>query len=96
MKRRKLNIKRKVGRFEFEQVSQRYSDGSPTGGFVLWVRMAKGSSKCGTGRRVAYATFDPTPSHSFIEKLRAGLGCYPASPTPIAVAHSLRRHLLEA
>lgn len=48
---------RRCGGLEFRRETQRYDDGTPTGGDVLWVRTPKGSHPSGVGRNVAYVTF---------------------------------------
>jgi hypothetical protein len=60
MRRRKLNTKRRTGRFEFWQVRQRYHDGSPyeDGSLVLWVRSVGRNSAKG-GQRSGHRLCDP-------------------------------------
>jgi hypothetical protein len=97
MRRRKLNTKRRTGRFEFWQVRQRYHDGSPyeDGSLVLWVRsVGRNSAKGGNGRAIAYATLTGS-GQPLVKGLHGGLGVYPDRRDPVTLAKALRRHLLE-
>lgn len=93
MRRKRLNVKRHAGRFEFERVSKRYSCGAPyeTGEHVLWIRTARGTVK-GGGRCVAWCeTWNGT------RDARLGLGVYLPKGTPcnpVTIAKALRRELL--
>jgi hypothetical protein len=88
MRRRKLNVVRKTGRFEFQQVTGRYSNGAPNGSIVLWVGAGR-TTRLGGGRFVACATFDPTEQRGFLKGVWGGPGCCP-NHKPVAVAHSER------
>lgn len=53
----KKNKWRRCGGLEFRRETQRYDDGTPTGGDVLWIRTPKGTHPSGVGRNVAFVTF---------------------------------------
>jgi hypothetical protein len=56
MRRKRLNVTRTVGRFEFERVTARLHDGTPDGE-TLWVRTKRGTGRdSGRSRWAAYCS----------------------------------------
>jgi len=86
----KKNKWRRIGKSGIEvcRETARYYDNSPRGD-NLWFRTAKGTSACGTGRRVAWV-YKPTGEVAVL-----GLGVYlpMGASGPVAMAHAIRHYL---
>lgn len=86
MRRKRLNKWRTRGRFQFQRVSGRYSDGTPDGREILYIRI----------RRVGcvYASTPYPDATGLLASVAYNDGTYFKAESPVAAAHQFRARLL--
>ena len=95
MRRKRLNVTRRVGRFYFRVERGRYHDGSPDGRLVLWVTTARGTGYDGPGsksRFSEYIYFAPDAKYP-LSRLSSSAPLT-RDRTPVQIAHAIRQQLI--
>lgn len=86
LRRKRLNVRRRAGRFEFLRESGRYSDGTPDGREILYVRIK--------GVAAAYASTPYPESTGLCARTSYNAGHYFSAAGPVMAAKEFRRYLL--